>query len=185
MIHRLLGALALFLLWASVVFAEPVTITFDDTDTLTYTVGGTDIHTEYGCASDNRCLIATAERGAVGQRVTITVTFERPVIIYNVQVDYSLSVDGVPSRYAGGTWDLEVTHNGRFQFSGTVGHELSFDGVWHTASTLDNNLFARFFWRTRAPFTGDTLRIQVRPATQLHDGAEIRIDNIVIDYEPT
>ena len=179
MITRFLSAMALFLLLLTTITAQNNTIDFDN-PTLAYTVTSTHMGVAYGCEIDNRCLVASAGRGDAPQRVMITISFPQVVEIRNVRVDYMLTITGTPPLYTGGVWNAQVT-GGNNRFDGTVRINLPYDGVWHTVSTQDNTPRTRY-WQAHAPYVGNKLRIEFNPASHIHSGTEIRIDNIVIDY---
>lgn len=189
MIIRFLCSLLMLVCLFGVVTAQTATIDFDN-PTLSYSVVSRGMVTGIGCAAPdsegntNFCLVATANRHVVGQRVAILVTFPQSVSIQSITLDYAMTVSNTSSGYRGGVWDVTIRDGGQYTHAGTVGTKLSFDGVWQTISTEDNTLFAREFWQPRAPFTGNSVLIQIRPANAFHTGASIRIDNIVINYNP-
>jgi hypothetical protein len=189
MIARLLSILGLLLCLFGVTAAQTATIDFD-TDIPPYTIVSKGMVTSIGCGipdadgNVNRCLVATATRHSVGQRVGILVTFPQAVSIQSITLDYAMTVTSDRIGYTGGAWDVTIMRGVLYAHAGTVGSDLPFDDTWRTISTEDNTFFAREFWQPRAPFTGNSVLIQVRPASAFHTGATIRIDNIVIDYTP-
>ena len=183
MTTRFLCILLMLVCLFGIVTAQTATIDFDN-PTLSYSVVSKGMVTGIGCDEDNPCLIATASRHSSGQRVGILVTFPQVVSIQSITLDYSLDIANTSRGFRGGVWDVTIMDGSQSPFAGTVGTGLLFDGAWHTASTEDNTLFAREFWQPRAPFTGNSVLIQVRPVSTFHTGATIRIDNIVIEYTP-
>lgn len=187
MITRFLSILFMLVCLFGVSTAQANTIDFD-TETLPYTITSKGMVTSIGCSTPdddgnvNQCLVATATRHSVGQRVGILVTFPQAVSIHSVTMDYAMTVTNDRIGYTGGAWDVTIMQGSRYRRAGTVGSDLPFDGVWRTISTSDDTWFARNHWQPDAPYRGNSVLIQVRPGNAFHTGASIRIDNVVIEY---
>lgn len=189
MIARFLSILLMLVCLFGVSAAQANTIDFD-TDTLPYTIVSKGMVTSIGCSTPdsegnvNQCLTATATRHTVGQHVGILVTFPQAVSIQSVTLDYAMTVVNDRPGYTGGAWGVTIMRGNRYVRARTVGADLPFSGAWQTISTADNTFFAREHWQPDAPYTGNSVLIQLRPNNAFHTGATIRIDNVVIEYAP-
>lgn len=178
MIARFLSILGLLVCLFSVVTAQTATIDFD-TPSLPYSLVSYRMGATIGCTTPdaegivNRCLLATAASGRNHARAGLVIDFPQAVTISRVTIDYALLVATTLPGYRGGAWDVTLFDGARVVFSGTAGQRLPYNGTWQTATVA---------YDYPAGYKGDSLRIQVRPSTHTHNGATIRIDNIVIDY---